>query len=210
MLECTMGLSTDHLEAFAAVLDQRSFNRAARQVGISQPSLSKRIQGLEEELGVALFIRTSTGSLPTSAGNRLYLYWQQKERLEREALADIRDPAEGQVAGSFRVAGISSVIHPVIIPALAVLLRNNNAAHAEFTVCEAVDVLDTLVTGFADFAILDDNVERTFLETLHLGYECFVAAESSTHQPRDNIYLDTGPDDAITQRFFAEKPAAEP
>ena len=47
------------LEAFCMVVRQGSFSRAARVLGVSQPTVSAHISTLEKELGCELLIRTS-------------------------------------------------------------------------------------------------------------------------------------------------------
>ncbi len=50
-----------HLRCFLAVADLGSVTRAAERMGTVQPSVSRSIRELEEELGATLFERTSTG-----------------------------------------------------------------------------------------------------------------------------------------------------
>ena len=57
-----------HLRAFAAVADSRSFSKAARQLQIAQPPLSRHIRQLENEIGVKLFLRTTSGVELTREG----------------------------------------------------------------------------------------------------------------------------------------------
>jgi DNA-binding transcriptional LysR family regulator len=59
------------LAAFAAVASQRSFRRAAIDLGLSPSALSHAIRGLEERLGVRLLHRTTRSVAPTEAGERL-------------------------------------------------------------------------------------------------------------------------------------------
>ena len=60
-----------HLRVFAAVADSRSFSKAARQLHIAQPPLSRHIRQLEDEIGVRLFVRTTTGVQLTREGTVL-------------------------------------------------------------------------------------------------------------------------------------------
>jgi DNA-binding transcriptional LysR family regulator len=59
------------LRAFIAIAEEQSFTRAAQRLHISQPPLTRQIHDLEEELGVALFRRTSHGACLTDAGREL-------------------------------------------------------------------------------------------------------------------------------------------
>ncbi len=53
------------LEILHVVLEQGSFSQAARASGLSQPTVSRHIEALEQRLGKELFVRTSTGLEPS-------------------------------------------------------------------------------------------------------------------------------------------------
>src|SRR5262245_29837014 len=61
-----------HLTAFVAVAEERSFTRAAAELGTSQSTLSHTIKQLEARIGVRLLTRTTRSVAPTEAGERLY------------------------------------------------------------------------------------------------------------------------------------------
>lgn len=60
------------LRYFCTVMEQGNITRAAEVLNMAQPPLSKRLQELEEELGVKLFLRQGRRLEPTSAGYYLY------------------------------------------------------------------------------------------------------------------------------------------
>ena len=62
----------DELAAFAAVVREGSFTRAAAQIGVSQSALSHTIRGLEQRLNVKLLNRTTRRVSPTSTGAAYY------------------------------------------------------------------------------------------------------------------------------------------
>jgi LysR family transcriptional regulator (chromosome initiation inhibitor) len=76
------------LEAFAAILDEGGFDRAATFLGITQSAVSQRIRALEEGIGRILIIRESPPRA-TPAGERLLRYYRQATGLEEEAIADL-------------------------------------------------------------------------------------------------------------------------
>jgi DNA-binding transcriptional LysR family regulator len=59
------------LEAFVVVAEEGGFSAAGRRLHISQPALSQTINALERQVGVDLFVRTSTGVQTTHAGRAL-------------------------------------------------------------------------------------------------------------------------------------------
>ena len=65
------GTQFAELSAFVAVAEQRSFSKAALQLGISRPSISEMVRSLEERLGVRLLNRTTRSVALTEAGERL-------------------------------------------------------------------------------------------------------------------------------------------
>jgi LysR family transcriptional regulator (chromosome initiation inhibitor) len=76
------------LEAFAAVLDEGGFDRAATRLGITQSAVSQRIRALENDMG-RIFILRETPPRATPAGERLLRYYRQVAGLENETIADL-------------------------------------------------------------------------------------------------------------------------
>ncbi|MBV1859507.1 MAG: LysR family transcriptional regulator [Nannocystaceae bacterium] len=64
-------MSVVQLESFVAVAEEAHVGRAAQRLHVSQPPLTRRIRGLEEELGTALFERTPRGMSLLPSGQRL-------------------------------------------------------------------------------------------------------------------------------------------
>lgn len=79
-----------NLRQFMSVIEHRSLKRAAEEIGITQPALTKGIQKLEEDLGTRLFDRTPRGMRPTHMG--LILKDHAEDILSRmsEAVREIR------------------------------------------------------------------------------------------------------------------------
>ena len=89
------------LALFVRTVETRSFSRAAREFGLTQPSASRSIAALEKRLGVKLIARTTRQISATDAGQKLL------ERA-REALAAIED-AENAARGANRLSGVLRV-----------------------------------------------------------------------------------------------------
>jgi len=86
------------LEAFLEAASRGSFRRAADALYLSQPSVSARIQTLEDEVGVALFHRTARGVRLTEMG-QVFLPFAQRSmetlRRGREVLESVRQASAG-------------------------------------------------------------------------------------------------------------------
>lgn len=85
-------LSLDLLRGFSAAARHLSFTRAARELNVTQPAISREIKALEAQLGQPLFHRVGRTLTLTQAGERLF-------RAADEALALIDDAARRVAAG---------------------------------------------------------------------------------------------------------------
>ena len=110
------------LAAFLAVARERSFTRAAAQLGVSQSALSQTIRGLEARLGLRLLTRTTRSVSPTEAGDRLlHTVGPRFEEIEAEleALSELRE----KPAGTIRITAVDYAADTVLWPKLVKFLR---------------------------------------------------------------------------------------
>ncbi|MFC6838627.1 LysR family transcriptional regulator ArgP [Xanthomonas theicola] len=82
-----MDLLHPQLAAFSAVLEEGSFEAAARRLAVTASAVSQRIKALEDRLGQVLVVRQAP-CRPTSAGERLLRRVRPMQALEAEAMAD--------------------------------------------------------------------------------------------------------------------------
>lgn len=100
MQKNTHGFDWDQLRIFLAVVRAGQFLGAARRLGVDQATVTRRVRALESSLGVRLFDRLTTGSVPTAAGLELA---ERAERIEAEVLrleaelSQTADAVEGRV-----------------------------------------------------------------------------------------------------------------
>jgi DNA-binding transcriptional LysR family regulator len=110
------------LLAFIAVARERSFTRAAAQLGVSQSALSYTIRSLETRLGVRLLTRTTRSVSPTEAGERLLRSLPARfEEIEAElaAVSELRD----KPSGTLRITATDYTIRTIIWPKLSKVLQ---------------------------------------------------------------------------------------
>ena len=136
--------NVNDLLAFLAVARERSFTRAAAQLGVSQSALSHTIRGLEERLGLRLLTRTTRSVAPTEAGERLLrTVGPRFEEIDAElaALSELRD----KPAGTIRITAGEHAAETILWPALAKLLP---------------DYPDIKVEVIVDYGLTDIVAER--------------------------------------------------
>jgi DNA-binding transcriptional LysR family regulator len=123
----------NNLRAFMVVARERSFTRAAAQLGVSQSALSHTIRGLEEKLGIRLLTRTTRGVSPTEAGERLLSnvgpYYDGIET-ELAALSELRD----KPAGTIRITAHDHAVDTILWPKLAPLMHDYPDIRVEINV----------------------------------------------------------------------------
>jgi DNA-binding transcriptional LysR family regulator len=105
------------LIAFLAVARERSFTKAAAQLGVSQSALSHTVRGLEERLGIRLLTRTTRSVAPTQAGERLLRNVGPRfDEIDAElaALTELRE----RPAGTIRITAGEHSANAILWPAL--------------------------------------------------------------------------------------------
>ncbi len=135
----------DQLAMFALVARERSFTRAAAQLGMSQPALSRSMRQLEERLGVRLLARTTRSVSPTEAGGQLLRVIAPRfEEIDSE-LAQL-NAYRDKPAGRLRITAGEHAALTVMQPVLGRLLP----AHPDLNIEVIVDygLTDIVAEGF--------------------------------------------------------------
>jgi len=107
-------MNIQHLETFVRIIELKSFTKAADELCLTQPTVSKQIVDLERFFQVRLIDRTKRGLSPTAAGEILLKYARDFLSLKREAIEAIA-AFRGVRSGSLRL-GASSVPGVYILP----------------------------------------------------------------------------------------------
>lgn len=110
------------LLSFMVVARERSFTRAAAQLGVSQSALSHAMRDLETRLEVRLLTRTTRSVAPTEAGEQLFMRLSPHLlEIEQEltALRDTRDRPAGNIRLTAGEHAMSAVLWPVLKPFMA-------------------------------------------------------------------------------------------
>lgn len=115
-------MNWDDTRIFLAVTRNPSLRSAARSLAVDQATVGRRLNALEAELGVKLFLRAKDGYLLTTAGEAALA---AARRMEAAAL-DLRSKIDGQddsPAGLVRVTSSDTIAADFLMPAIARLQR---------------------------------------------------------------------------------------
>jgi DNA-binding transcriptional LysR family regulator len=109
----------DDFRVFVAVARDLNFTKAGFVLGLQQSTVSRRIDGLEQSLGVTLFERTRRGLALTSSGERLFADVEEASQLLGRAASVVRSPpalVEGELKVAMSEGLASSWFVPLFLP----------------------------------------------------------------------------------------------
>lgn len=152
------------LRVFARVAHLGSFSSAARELGISQPSVSRIVAGLESEIGAALITRTTRATALTEAG---------ADYLARiEPLLDALEEADhaarggGELRGQLRIGVSSSFAVREVIPALPSFMAQHPALRVDLAVADQHQnlIVEGVDVAFRFGLMVDSNATARLLD----------------------------------------------
>jgi DNA-binding transcriptional LysR family regulator len=163
-------LDTTRLRILAMLAAQGSVTAAARELGYTQPSVSRHLALLEREAGVKLLQRVGRGVRLTPAGE--VLARRAVEILGRiQAAQEEVESVSGLRAGTLRVAAFQSALSELVVPAAATLHSHHPGLDLRLVDAHPRVALSLLCAGDVDVALvysyddepLDDRVHHTHL-----------------------------------------------
>ncbi len=127
-------MDLSQLDSFLAVVESGSFTAAAVRLHRSQPGVSRQIQRLEDEIGLALLNRTATGVTLTTPGRRFLVFARDTITQFHALQAELRAVPD-TLSGSLRIAasttpgqylvptlvGLFAATHPAVQPEIAIM-----------------------------------------------------------------------------------------
>jgi len=147
-------LENYRVQVFRAVAELESFRRAAEQLHISQPSVSQHVQLLEEELGVRLLDRASSGIRITAAGELVLIFARRSARLSQQVLASVAR-LEGQPGGELKLAASTTVAQYLLPRILGRFLKENPRIQLSVKSGNTEQVTLWVVNGEADLGLIE-------------------------------------------------------
>ncbi len=179
-------MNLKQLEAFVKVAETKSFSAAARQLYLTQPTVSAHIASLERELNACLLVRSTKGVALSEAGKELYAYGGQMLELEQK-IRERFGLSVGNRGSVLRIAA-STIPSQYLLPGIMAAFREEYPG-------EQLKVLETDSAGVVDM-ILSHKADVGFTGTV-------LEKGSCTYLPfyQDELVIIT----PASQRFIRRK-----
>ncbi|MEH3125068.1 LysR family transcriptional regulator [Agrobacterium cavarae] len=164
-------ISWDYYRTFLSVLRDGSLSAAARELGITQPTVGRHIGALEEAIGYQLFIRSPHGLVPTDAAIALKPY---AENLSATAAALVRAASGevGKIEGAVRISASDVIGVEVLPPIIAAMQDTYPKLEIELSLS---DTIEDLLRREADIAIrmtepVQDAIVMRYVGNFRVGF----------------------------------------
>ena len=156
-------LDLHRLRIFIAIIEARSFSKAARQLYLTQPTVSQHVSFLEKYLGVPLFDRLGKEVRPTSAGRMLHAYALRLLRMAEDAEHAVGF-LKGKKSGTI-VAGASNIPGEYVLPEILGRFKNE---YPEIAVTlylgDTGAIVDKILNYEIDFGLIGARVANDQLQ----------------------------------------------
>ena len=155
------------LRYFLAVAREQSFSTAAERLFLSQPTLSRQLKELEDELGKPLLIRSNKGVTLTEEGMILRKRAEEIVELMDKTEQEVRQ-SNDNVSGTVYIGAGETYAVKLIADTAHKLRKDYPNIHYSFFSGNGTDVMEKLEHGLMDFGVIFGNVDRTKYEAIEI------------------------------------------
>ncbi|MDD3218276.1 MAG: LysR family transcriptional regulator [Lachnospiraceae bacterium] len=163
-----------HIRYFLTVANELSFTKAAEQLCIAQPPLSRQIQDLEAELGTQLFIRNPKALKLTEEGLLFKQQAQQILALVEKSTEEVKELKNG-LSGTLFLGSVEGYGPRLMSEWIREFQKKYAKVHYNLWNGNSDDVTDRLLKGLCDLAIIAEPYNAESLEAIHIYKEPWVA-----------------------------------
>ena len=157
------------LRYFLAVAREQSYSVAAERLYLSQPTLSRQLKELEEELGKTLLIRSNKGVTLTEEGMILRKRAEEIVELLDKAEQEVKNSSDSVTGKVYIGAGETYAIKLIADIAKHLQADNPGISYSLYS-ADGTDVLERLDRGLIDFGIIPSRGEIQFYPAVLVIY----------------------------------------
>ncbi|MGD8554555.1 MAG: selenium metabolism-associated LysR family transcriptional regulator [Anaerolineales bacterium] len=155
-------LRLEELIAFIKVIEHKSFSRAAKELGLSQPAVSLQVKSLEAEYGAELLHREGVETVPTEQGKAIYQYACQIISLYQESQQRLLE-LEGEFGGKLSLGASSGPAEHLLPLLMGIFKKRHPQVEISLRVGDSSEIIDhvlmhRLEVGFVGISRRDRNL----------------------------------------------------
>lgn len=175
-----MNINLELYKVFYYVAKNESITRAANELSVSQPAISKSIKTLEEQINTPLFIRKRDGVSLTEAGESIYNKIKEAIELIDSAEDDIKSLTNLE-SGSINIGASKTIIHEYLMPHIKKFHKEYPNINIRIFTDKTSELIKKAKMGLVDVIFTNmpynfpDDFETIKIMDLH---DCLVANES--------------------------------
>ena len=158
------------MKYYLAVIREGNISAAAQSLHVAQPSLSRQMKELEEELHTTLFIRVNRKITLTEEGMILRKRAEEMVRLmqmTQEEISHVRN----NITGTVRIGAGKSHIFHYLSRAAGAVVREQPDVRFQIVSGDTEDLMDQLNNGLIDFALIFTETDHSLYQTIELPQE---------------------------------------
>lgn len=177
---CPVRFDLTDLRLCVLVADAGSITGGAERAHLTLASASARIRGLEEALGIALFMRHRQGVMPTPAGRALLAHAQRVLAQIEQLRGELGEYAAG-LRGNVRIASNTVAMSEFLPDLLGAFLAEHPNVEISLREQTSPAVVQAVLEGAADIGVVSDWIELTGLETVPFRQDRLVVVTPPGH-----------------------------
>lgn len=186
-----MNVNLEYYRIFYVVAKHKNITKAAEELMISQPAISKCIKSLEAQLGGTLFVRTKRGVVLTEEGEEFYKYITQALEFIHNAENKFSDMLNLET-GTIRIGASTTLTKQFLMPYLEKFHKMYPKIKIEIETHISGELLNRLRQGLIDLVILnmpkstDNDLEFKLVKDVQ---DCFIVGEEYKHLCKKKLQL---------------------
>lgn len=180
-----MNIRMEQYKIFYVTAKCGSFSDAAKKLFITQSAVSQQIRSLEQELGVALFVRGKKGAKLTSQGELLFHY-AERAILEIESAENLFERIKSLDEGSLRIGSGDTITRHFLLPILEQFHNKYPAIKIEIVNRVTGETLSKLNSGTVDVAFISLPIDTDKYHNINIKstgrlHDIFIAGNQYAH-----------------------------
>ena len=173
-------ITMQQMEAIIALVEERSFSRAARKMFLTQPALTKNIRNIEDYLEKKVVIRSNAGITLTAEGQIIYDCARRIIKLRNEAREKIIQ-LQGNTGGDIYIGASTIPATYLLPPALSIFRKKNDSIRVHIQTADSEETMNMVLANEVEIGFIGKKPLNKKLVAEPLWHDRLVLAVPGNH-----------------------------